>query len=39
MGGLLEEHLNYVYHSHLNWPESDEYQLDLLFPIKLKEKE
>lgn len=39
MGGLLEEHLNYVYHSHLNWPESDEHQLDLLFPIKLKEKE
>jgi len=39
MGGLLEEHLNYVYHSNLNWPESDEHQLDLLFPIKLKVKE
>lgn len=39
MRGLLEEHLNYVYHSHLNWPESDEHQLDLLFPIRLKEKE
>lgn len=39
MGGLLEEHLNYVYHSHLNWPNSDEHQLDLLYPIKLKENE
>jgi len=39
MGGLLEEHLNYVYHSNLNWPESDEHQCDLLFPIKLKGKE
>lgn len=38
MCGLLEEHLNYVYYSNLNWPESDEHQLDLLFPIKLKEK-
>ncbi|WP_353097262.1 effector binding domain-containing protein [Tissierella praeacuta] len=38
MGGLLEEHLNYVYHYNLNWPESDEYQLDLLCPIKLKEQ-
>ncbi|KGE19663.1 effector binding domain-containing protein [Paenibacillus wynnii] len=37
MGGLLEEHLNYVYHCHHNWPESDEHQLDLLFPIQLKE--
>lgn len=36
MGGLLEEHLNYVYHASLNWPDSDEHQLDLLFPIKLK---
>lgn len=36
MSGLLEEHLNYVYHSSLNWPESDEHQLDLLFPVKLK---
>lgn len=36
MGGLLEEHLNYVYHCHLNWPESDEHQLDLLYPIKLR---
>jgi len=36
MGGSLEEHINYVYHSNLNWPESDEHQLDLLFPVKLK---
>ncbi|AIQ15157.1 MerR family transcriptional regulator [Paenibacillus durus] len=36
MGGLLEEHLNYVYHFQMSWPESDEHQLDLLFPIKLK---
>lgn len=36
MGGLLEEHLNFVYHSNLNWPESDEHQLDLLFPVKLR---
>lgn len=39
MGGLLEEHINYVYHCNLNWPESDEHQLDLLFPIRLKEQE
>jgi len=37
MGGLLEEHINYVYHANLNWPESDEHQLDLLYPIKLKD--
>lgn len=37
MGGLLEEHMNYVYYANLNWPESDEHQLDLLYPIKLKE--
>jgi DNA-binding transcriptional MerR regulator len=36
MGGLLEEHLNYIYNSKLNLPESDEHQLDLLFPVKLK---
>jgi len=34
MGGLLEEHLNFVYHAWLDWPDSDEHQLDLLFPIK-----
>lgn len=37
MSGLLEEHMNYVYNLNLNWPESDEHQLDLLYPIKLKE--
>lgn len=37
MGGLLEEHINYVYHANLNWTESDEHQLDLLYPVKLKE--
>jgi Bacterial transcription activator, effector binding domain. len=37
MGGLLEEHMNYVYYANLNWPESDEHQLDLLYPVKLKE--
>ncbi|OOM72009.1 HTH-type transcriptional regulator HmrR [Clostridium puniceum] len=37
MSGLLEEHINYVYHANLNWPESDEHQLDLLYPVKLKE--
>ncbi len=36
MGGLLEEHLNWLYHAQLDWPESDEHQLDLLFPIKLR---
>ncbi len=36
MGGCLEEHLNYVYYCQLNWPESDEHQLDLLYPIRLK---
>ncbi len=33
MGGLLEEHLNYL----TNWPENEaERQLDLLFPIQLR---
>lgn len=36
MGGLLEEHLNYVYYSHNEWPSVEEQQLDLLYPIKLK---
>ncbi|MFC3745380.1 effector binding domain-containing protein [Paenibacillus sp. GCM10012306] len=36
MNGLLEEHLNYVYHCHLNQPWNDQNQIDLLFPIKLK---
>lgn len=38
MCGLLEESLNHVYYSHNNWPEHHEKQLDLLFPIKLKEQ-
>lgn len=37
MSGLLEDHINYVYNANLNWPESDEHQLDLLYPVKLKE--
>jgi len=36
MGGLLEEHLNYVYYANLKQPDSNEPQIDLLFPIKLK---
>ncbi|WP_143317694.1 effector binding domain-containing protein [Clostridium sp. HBUAS56017] len=36
MGGLLEEHLNYVYYVNSKWPKSDEQQIDLLFPIKRK---
>lgn len=32
MGGLLEEHLNFV----LNWPEESRQQLDLLMPIKAR---
>lgn len=38
MHGLLEEGLNYIYHAHLGWPDSDEHQLDLLYPVKLKDK-
>ena len=38
MGGCLEEHLNWVYHNHLGWPEElSESQLDLYLPIKLRE--
>lgn len=37
MYGLLEEGLNFLYNSKLNWPDSDENQLDLLYPIKLRE--
>lgn len=37
MGGCLEEHLNWVYSSHMRWPENGiEGQLDLLLPIKKK---
>lgn len=39
MGGCLEEHLNWVYSAHMGWPENGiEGQLDLLLPIKKKEK-
>lgn len=35
MGGCLEEHLNWVYASHLGWPEDGIVgQLDLMLPIK-----
>lgn len=35
MGGCLEEHLNWVYASHLGWPEDGiTGQLDLMLPIK-----
>lgn len=35
MGGSLEEHLNWVYSSHMGWPENGiANQLDLLLPIK-----
>lgn len=37
MGGCLEEHLNWVYASHMEWPENFiDGQLDLLLPIKFK---
>ena len=37
MGGCLEEHLNWVYSSHMGWPENGiDGQLDLLLPIKKK---
>lgn len=38
MGGLLEEHINYINHVNLPQSEPDDMQLDLLFPIKLKVK-
>ncbi|MBD5383677.1 MAG: MerR family transcriptional regulator [Ruminococcaceae bacterium] len=38
MGGCLEEHLNWVYSSHMGWPENGiDGQLDLLLPIKKRE--
>lgn len=36
MSGCLEEGINWVYYSHLSWPENHEPQLDLLLPVKLK---
>lgn len=39
MGGCLEEHLNWVYSSHLGWVEDGiDGQLDLMLPIKRKGK-
>ena len=39
MGGCLEEHLNWVYSSHMRWPENGiDGQLDLLMPIKKRKK-
>lgn len=39
MNGCLEEHLNWVYSSHMGWPENGiDGQLDLLLPIKRREK-
>ncbi len=39
MGGCLEEHLNWVYSSHMGWPENGiDGQLDLLMPIKRRKK-
>lgn len=35
MGGCLEEHMNWVYSSHVGWPENGiDGQIDLLLPIK-----
>lgn len=38
MGGCLEEHLNWVYESHMGWPENNRIdgKIDLLCPIKFK---
>ena len=39
MNGCLEEHLNWVYSSHMGWSENGiDGQLDLLLPIKRREK-
>lgn len=39
MGGCLEEHLNWVYASHLGWPEDCiDGQLDLMLPIRKRKK-
>ncbi|MBU9723547.1 MULTISPECIES: effector binding domain-containing protein [Bacillaceae] len=36
MGGALEEHINFLYYLSLDWPEHDDHQLDLLYPVKLR---
>lgn len=38
MGGCLEEHLNWVYHAHLGWKEQEPGQIDLMLPVRRKEK-
>lgn len=39
MGGCLEEHLNWVYSSHMGWPENGiDGKLDLLLPIKPRQQ-
>lgn len=39
MGGCLEEHLNWVYSSHMGWPKNGiDGQIDLLLPIKKRVK-
>jgi DNA-binding transcriptional MerR regulator len=38
MCGLLEEHLNYANHAHLDNTEPEDFQLDLLMPIREKAK-
>lgn len=40
MGGSLEEHLNWVYSSHMGWQEDGlNTQLDLMLPIKRRDKQ
>jgi DNA-binding transcriptional MerR regulator len=39
MNGLLEEHLNYFGHMSLPEGETEDVQLDLLFPVKLRARE
>lgn len=40
MGGCLEEHLNWVYSAHANWPENGiDGQLDLMLPVRKKNKQ
>lgn len=37
MGGCLEEHLNWIYSAHKEWPENGiDGQMDLLLPVKLR---
>ena len=37
MGGCLEEHLNWIYSSHMGWPENGiDGKIDLLVPVRIK---